>query len=69
MADAKYYSIDQIKKNDMGGACGTYGRRAHKVLVGRPEGKRSHGRPRLRLEDNTEIRLQEMDGEALTGLM
>jgi hypothetical protein len=22
----KYYSADQIKKNDMGGTCGTYGR-------------------------------------------
>jgi hypothetical protein len=29
-------------------------------LVGKPEGKRSLGRPRLRLEDNIKIYLQEI---------
>ena len=34
---------DKIEKNEMGGACGTYGGRGvHKVLVGKPEGKRHH---------------------------
>jgi hypothetical protein len=27
-------------------------RKAHKILVRKPEGKRPHGRPRCRLEDN-----------------
>jgi hypothetical protein len=34
-----YYSGDQIKKNEVGGACSTYGegRGAYRILVGRPE--------------------------------
>ena len=31
----------------------------HRVLVGKPEGKRPLGRPRCRLEDNIKIDLQE----------
>jgi hypothetical protein len=39
-----------MKKNEMGGACGTHGRRrgAYMIRVGRPEGKRPLGIPRLR---------------------
>ena len=44
----------------MGGACGTYGGRGvHKVLVGKPDGKRPMGRPRRRWEDNIKMDLQE----------
>ena len=32
----------------------------HKVLVGKPEGKRLLGRPRLRWEDNIKMDLQEV---------
>ena len=32
----------------------------HKVLVGKPEGKRPFGRPRPRWEDNIKIDLQEV---------
>jgi hypothetical protein len=32
----------------------------HKVLVGKPEGKRPLGRPRLRWEDNIKMDLQEV---------
>ena len=39
----------------MGERRGGYG-----VLMGKPEGKRPHGRPRLRLEDNIKMDLQEM---------
>jgi hypothetical protein len=37
----------------MGGACSAYreGRGVYRVLVGKPEGKRPMGRPRLRWED------------------
>ena len=46
----------------MGGACGTYGGRSvHKVLVGKPEGKRPFGRPRCRWEDNIQMDLQEVE--------
>ena len=46
----------------MGGACGAYGarERVHRVLVGKPEGKRPLGRPRRRWEDNIKMDLQEM---------
>ena len=36
------------------------GRGVHKVLVGKPEGKRSLGRPRRRWEDNIKMDLQEV---------
>jgi hypothetical protein len=35
------------------------GRGAYRVLVGRPEGKRPLGRPRLRWEDNIKMNLRE----------
>ena len=48
----------------MGGACGTYGEGTgvHRVLVGKPEGKRPLVRPRRRWEDNIKMDLQEMGG-------
>ena len=36
------------------------GRGVHKVLVGKPEGKRPLGRPRRRWEDNIKMYLQEV---------
>ena len=39
------------------------GRRAHKLLLGKPEGKRSRGRPKMRLEDNITSNLKEIDYE------
>ena len=38
------------------------GRGVHKVLVGKPEGKRPLGRPRRRWEDNIKMALQEVGG-------
>ena len=38
------------------------GRDVHMVLVGKPEGMRSLGRPRLRWEDNIKIDYQEVGG-------
>jgi len=37
----KYQSGDQIKQNEIDGACGTYGREGswYRVSVGKPEGK------------------------------
>ena len=34
----------------------------HRVLVGKPEGKRPLGRPRCRWEDNIKMDLQEVGG-------
>ena len=34
----------------------------HRVLVGKPEGKRPLGRPRHRWEDNIKMDLQEVEG-------
>jgi hypothetical protein len=46
----------------MGRACSAYGegRGVYRVLVGKPEGKRPHGRPRRRLKDNIKMDLQEV---------
>jgi hypothetical protein len=43
-------------------ACRTYRKRryAHRGLVGKPEGKRQLGRPRLKWEDNIKIYLREV---------
>ena len=38
------------------------GRGVHRVLVGKPEGKRPLGRPRRRWVDNIKMDLQEMGG-------
>ena len=48
----------------MGGACGAHGvgKGVHRVLVGKPEGKRSLGRPRRRWKDNIEMDVQEVGG-------
>ena len=48
----------------MGRACGAYGegRGVHRVLVGKPEGKRPLGRPRHRWDDNIKMDLQELGG-------
>jgi hypothetical protein len=39
----------------------------HRVLVGKPEGKRPLGRPRRRWEDNVKMDLQEVGGGCGTG--
>ena len=59
---AKYYAGGQIKKNEMGRACITYGKRTdvYRSLVGKPEGKRPLGRPRRRWDDNIKMDLQEV---------
>ena len=41
-------------------ACMEEGRGVHKVLVGKPEEKRTLGRPRRRSEDNIKMDLQEV---------
>jgi len=38
------------------------GRGVHRFLVGKPEGKRSLGRPRLRWKDNIKMDLREVGG-------
>ena len=38
------------------------GRGLHRVVVGKPEGKRPLGRPRRRWEDNIKMDLQEVEG-------
>ena len=48
----------------MGWACSAYGggEVVHRVLVGKPEGKRPLGRPRRRWEDNIKRGLREVGG-------
>ena len=51
----------------MGGACRTCGERSgvYRVLVGKPEGKRPLGRPRLRWEVNIKMEFQEVRCEGM----
>jgi hypothetical protein len=53
---------DQVKKDEMGRACSTNGakRNAYRILVGKPEEKRSLGRPRRRKVDNIITDLREI---------
>jgi hypothetical protein len=56
----------------VGRACGTHerGEKIVKVLVGKPEGKRPLGKPRLRLQDGIRMDLREIGwwcGLHLTG--
>jgi hypothetical protein len=45
----------------MGGVCSMHGmKNAYKILVERPEGKRSLGRPSYRWEDNIRTDLREI---------
>jgi hypothetical protein len=53
----KYYELDPCFVARMG-----EGRVVHRVLVGKPEGTRSFGRPRRRWEDNIKVDLQEVGG-------
>jgi hypothetical protein len=58
----KYYSDNQIEKNEMGGHVARMGekRGAYRILVGRLEGRRPLGRPRWRREYNVKMDLQEV---------
>jgi hypothetical protein len=60
-----YFSGFEINKNDMGEHVARIGdkRGTHRVLVGRPDGKRPLGRPRLTWEDNIKTDLQEVTWE------
>jgi hypothetical protein len=42
-------------------------RGVHRVLVGKPEGKRPLGRPRRRWEDNIKMDVEEVGGVVVTG--
>jgi len=44
------------------------GRGVYRVLVGKPEGRRPLGRPKLRLEDNIKMDLQEVGYGVWIGL-
>ena len=59
----KYYSGDQMEKNEMCGACSRCGgeERCIKGFGGETYGKEQLGRPRRRWEDNIKMELQEME--------
>jgi hypothetical protein len=50
----------QVKEDEMGRACSTNGekRKAYRILVGKPEGRRPLGKPRHRREDNIKMDLR-----------
>jgi hypothetical protein len=58
----KYCFGNKTEKNEMGGACSTYGERTavYGVLVETYEGKRPLGRPTRRWEDNIKTLIQKV---------
>jgi hypothetical protein len=61
-SSAKYNENDQVMEDEMGRACSTNEakRKACRILVGKPEGKRTLGRPRRRWVDNIKMDLREI---------
>jgi hypothetical protein len=61
----------QIKENEIGWTCGTYGRdeRCIQGFGGETLGKETTLKPRRKWEDSIKMDLQELDGEAWTGLI
>jgi len=61
-SSTKYFSGDQIKKNEMDVVCSTHGGEegCTRVFVWIPEGRRLLGRPRRKLKDNIKMNLQEV---------
>jgi hypothetical protein len=58
-----------MKEDQISKACSTNGekRNAYRILVRKPEGKRSLGRPRLRWMDNIKCTLERQDGMVWIG--
>jgi hypothetical protein len=56
------YPAHLIRENEIGSVCSTYGERrsVYRVLVGKPEGKRSLGIPMRKWEDNIKMDLEEV---------
>ena len=57
-----FLRLKEFEKNEMGGACRTYGGEKSRIqdFGGETEGKRPFGRPRSRWEDNIKMDLQEV---------
>jgi hypothetical protein len=53
---------NQVKEYEMGRACSTKGekRNAYRILVGKPEEKKTLGRPRSSWVDNIQMDLREI---------
>jgi len=62
---------NKIEKNEIGGACSKYGERVclYRDMVGKPEGKKPHRRPKLRWKYNIKWILRKWDVGAWTGLV
>jgi hypothetical protein len=54
--------IDQVKENEIGGACSRYGREKRRIqgFGGKPKRKGPLGRPMCRWEGNIKVDLQEV---------
>jgi hypothetical protein len=58
---------DQVKDDEMGMPCSTNGERknAYRILMGKPKGSRSFGRPRRRWVDNVKMDLTEIGWDGM----
>jgi hypothetical protein len=59
ISGGKYYPGEQRKKNEKGGSRGTYSGDERCIQVGKPEGKRSLGKPKRRCEDDIKMDVTE----------
>jgi hypothetical protein len=67
----KHYFGDKMEKNEMGRSCSMYGQMkgVYRVLVGKLEGRRSLGRPRLRWKHIIKMDLYKVGWGAWIGLI
>jgi hypothetical protein len=63
-----YFSNDQVKMNQMGGLCPTYGGTGELHTVEKRERNRTLGRTSCRWEDNIKLELQKVGLRAWIGL-
>jgi hypothetical protein len=64
--NSKFGYLRPSKREELiGELCSTERRGVHRVLVGKPEGRRLLGRPRCRWKDNIKIYLQEVEWERM----
>jgi hypothetical protein len=67
----KYYSCPQVKNIEIGWTCNTYGRQERRTqgFGEDSSGKEQFGRPKHGWEDNINVILKKLFGEAYTGLV
>jgi hypothetical protein len=64
-SNAKYNYNDQAKEDELGRVCSTNGAKRNRILMGKPEGKRSLERQRRTLVDNIKMNLRAIGSDGM----